>query len=164
MAEVKTEVSRMNKSIGAVPVLAVILIGDTKYPSAAYVVPCGFVGIKALVVRLPEDSSEEEVLKSVSGFNDDPCVHGILVELPLPSHMDEQSILNAVSVEKDVDGFHPLNIGWLAMRGREPLSVPRRPKGCIELLHRYNFEIKGKRAVVIGRSNLFAEIKIITLE
>lgn len=119
MAEVKTEVSRMNKSIGAVPVLAVILIGDTKYSSAAYVVPCGFVGIKALVVRLPEDSSEEEVLKSVSGFNDDPCVHGILVELPLPSHMDEQSILNAVSVEKDVDGFHPLTKYWTACNARK---------------------------------------------
>ena len=68
--------------------------------------------------------------------------------------MDEQNILNAVSIEKDVDGFHPLNIGRLAMRGREPLFVPCTPKGCIELLHRYNVEIKGKRAVVIGRSNI----------
>ncbi|KAG7614655.1 NAD(P)-binding domain superfamily [Arabidopsis thaliana x Arabidopsis arenosa] len=101
-----------------------------------------------------EDSSEEEVLKYVSGFNDDPSVHGVLVQLPLPSHMDEQNILNAVSIEKDVDGFHPLNIGRLAMRGREPLFVPCTPKGCIELLHRYNIEFKGKRAVVIGRSNI----------
>ncbi|CAL9232630.1 unnamed protein product [Arabidopsis halleri] len=68
--------------------------------------------------------------------------------------MDEQNILNAVSIEKDVDGFHPLNIGRLAMRGREPLFVPCTPKGCIELLHRYNIEIKKKRAVVIGRSNI----------
>jgi len=68
--------------------------------------------------------------------------------------MDEQNILNAVSIEKDVDGFHPLNIGRLAMRGREPLFVPCTPKGCIELLHRYNIEFKGKRAVVIGRSNI----------
>ncbi|OAO99609.1 hypothetical protein AXX17_AT4G00760 [Arabidopsis thaliana] len=87
-------------------------------------------------------------------FNDDPSVHGVLVQLPLPSHMDEQNILNAVSIEKDVDGFHPLNIGRLAMRGREPLFVPCTPKGCIELLHRYNIEFKGKRAVVIGRSNI----------
>ncbi|CAH8273619.1 unnamed protein product [Arabidopsis lyrata] len=101
-----------------------------------------------------EDSSEEEVLKSVSGFNDDPSVHGILVQLPLPSHMDEQSILNAVSIEKDVDGFHPLNIGGLAMRGREPLFLPCTPKGCIELLHRYKIDIIGKRAVVLGRSNI----------
>lgn len=69
-------------------------------------------------------------------------------------HMNEQSVLNAVSIEKDVDGFHPLNIGRLAMRGREPLFVPCTPKGCIELLHRYGINIKGKRAVVIGRSNI----------
>lgn len=68
--------------------------------------------------------------------------------------MDEQKILNAVCIEKDVDGFHPLNIGRLAMRGREPLFVPCTPKGCIELLHRYNVEINGKKAVVIGRSNI----------
>lgn len=69
-------------------------------------------------------------------------------------HMNEQNILHAVSIEKDVDGFHPLNIGRLAMRGEEPLFVPCTPKGCIELLHRYNISIKGKRAVVIGRSNI----------
>lgn len=68
--------------------------------------------------------------------------------------MNEQNILNAVCIEKDVDGFHPLNIGRLAMRGREPLFVPCTPKGCIELLHRYNVDIKGKNAVVIGRSNI----------
>ena len=68
--------------------------------------------------------------------------------------MNEQNILNAVSIEKDVDGFHPLNIGRLAMRGREPLFVPCMPKGCIELLHRYGINIKGKKAVVIGRSNI----------
>ncbi|ESQ37714.1 hypothetical protein EUTSA_v10028771mg [Eutrema salsugineum] len=155
--EITVEVSRMNESIGVVPGLAVILVGDRK-DSATYVrnkkKACESVGIKSIEVRLPEDSSEEDVLKSVSGFNDDPSVHGILVQLPLPSHMDEQNILNAVSIEKDVDGFHPLNIGRLAMRGREPLFVPCTPKGCIELLHRYNFEIKGKRAVVIGRSNI----------
>lgn len=72
----------------------------------------------------------------------------------LYQHMNEQNILNAVSIEKDVDGFHPLNIGRLAMRDREPLFVPCTPKGCIELLHRYDIGIKGKRAVVIGRSNI----------
>uniref|UniRef100_A0A1J3GYE3 Bifunctional protein FolD 4, chloroplastic n=1 Tax=Noccaea caerulescens TaxID=107243 RepID=A0A1J3GYE3_NOCCA len=155
--EITIEVSRMKESTGVVPGLAVILVGDRK-DSATYVrnkkKACDSVGIKSFEVCLPEDSSEEEVLKSVSDFNDDPCVHGILVQLPLPSHMDEQNILNAVSIDKDVDGFHPLNIGRLAMRGREPLFVPCTPKGCIELLHRYNVEIKGKRAVVIGRSNI----------
>ncbi|XP_010419612.1 PREDICTED: bifunctional protein FolD 4, chloroplastic-like [Camelina sativa] len=155
--DIKTEVSRMKESIGVVHGLAVILVGENK-ESATYVrnkkKACESAGIQSFEVLLPEDSSEEEVLRSVSGFNDDPCVHGILVQLPLPSHMDEQNILNAVSIEKDVHGFHPLNIGRLAMRGGEPLFVPCTPKGCIELLHRYNIEIEGKRAVVIGRSNI----------
>lgn len=77
-----------------------------------------------------------------------------LVFFELYQHMNEQNILNAVCIEKDVDGFHPLNIGRLAMRGREPTFVPCTPKGCIELLHRYGISIKGKRAVVIGRSNI----------
>ncbi|KAL9430140.1 hypothetical protein AB3S75_025511 [Citrus x aurantiifolia] len=155
--EITGEVSRMKDAIGVVPGLAVILVGDRK-DSATYVrnkkKACQSVGINSFEVHLPEDTSEQEVLKHISVFNDDPSVHGILVQLPLPCHIDEQSILNAVSMEKDVDGFHPLNIGRLAMRGREPLFIPCTPKGCIELLHRYGFDIKGKRAVVIGRSNI----------
>ncbi|XP_030474362.1 bifunctional protein FolD 4, chloroplastic isoform X1 [Syzygium oleosum] len=155
--EISAEVSRMKEAIGVVPGLAVILVGDRK-DSATYVrnkkKACESVGINSFEVHLPEDSEEEDVLKFISGFNDDPSVHGILVQLPLPSHMNEQGILNAVTLEKDVDGFHPLNIGRLAMRGREPLFVPCTPKGCIELLHRYGIGIKGKRAVVIGRSNI----------
>ncbi|XP_010057539.2 bifunctional protein FolD 4, chloroplastic isoform X1 [Eucalyptus grandis] len=155
--EVSAEVSRMKEAIGVVPGLAVVLVGDRK-DSATYVrnkkKACESVGINSFEVHLPADSKEEEVFKFISGFNDDPSVHGILVQLPLPSHMNEESILNAVSIEKDVDGFHPLNIGRLAMRGREPLFVPCTPKGCIELLHRYGIGIKGKRAVVIGRSNI----------
>ncbi|EEF28564.1 bifunctional protein FolD 4, chloroplastic [Ricinus communis] len=155
--EITVEVSRMKDEIGVVPGLAVILVGDRK-DSATYVrnkkKACDSVGINSFEANLPEDSTEQEVLKFISGFNSDPSVHGILVQLPLPSHMNDQNILNAVSIEKDVDGFHPLNIGRLAMRGREPLFVPCTPKGCIELLHRYGVEIKGKRAVVIGRSNI----------
>lgn len=155
--EISAEVSRMKESIGVVPGLAVILVGDRK-DSATYVrnkkKACEGVGICSYEVCLPEDTTEEEVFNHISRFNDDPSVHGILVQLPLPSHMNEQNILNAVCLEKDVDGFHPLNIGRLAMRGREPLFVPCTPKGCIELLHRYGIEIKGKRAVVIGRSNI----------
>ncbi|BFG21930.1 hypothetical protein CerSpe_082040 [Prunus speciosa] len=155
--EINAEVARMKDAIGIVPGLAVILVGDRK-DSATYVrnkkKACDSVGINSFEVRLPEDSTEQEVLKFISGFNDDSSVHGILVQLPLPPHMNEQNILNAVSIEKDVDGFHPLNIGRLAMRGRDPLFVPCTPKGCIELLHRYGVPIKGKRAVVIGRSNI----------
>ncbi|CAH2063328.1 unnamed protein product [Thlaspi arvense] len=153
--EVGRQVSRMKKSIGAVPGLAVIHVGEKKRYDNDYDFTCSLVGIKAFPVRLAEDSSEEEVLNCVSRFNDDPRVHGILLHFPLPWHMDEHKVLSAVSIEKDVDGFHPVNIGRLAMRGREPLFVPRAPKGCIELLHRYNLEIKGKRAVVIGRDHTF---------
>ncbi|KAF6164006.1 hypothetical protein GIB67_028710 [Kingdonia uniflora] len=156
--EIASEISRMKETTGIVPGLAVILVGDRK-DSATYVrnkkKACEAAGIKSYEAKLPEDSTEEEVLKFISEFNDDPSVHGILVQLPLPRHMNEETILNAVRIEKDVDGFHPLNIGRLAMRGRqEPLFVPCTPKGCIELLHRYGIDIKGKRAVVIGRSNI----------
>ncbi|KAK8487103.1 hypothetical protein V6N11_084449 [Hibiscus sabdariffa] len=155
--EIGADVSKLKEAIGVVPGLAVILVGDRK-DSATYVrnkkKACESVGINSFEVHLPDDAPEEEVLKFISDFNADPTVHGILVQLPLPSHMNEQNILNAVTIEKDVDGFHPLNIGRLAMRGREPLFVPCTPKGCIELLHRYGVDIKGKRAVVIGRSNI----------
>ncbi|CAA0820784.1 Bifunctional protein FolD 4- chloroplastic [Striga hermonthica] len=155
--EIATEISRMKECTGFVPGLAVILVGERK-DSATYVrnkkKACESVGIKSFEVHLPEDCSEQEVLEYITGFNGDPSVNGILVQLPLPSHMNEQNILNAVCIEKDVDGFNPLNIGRLAMRDREPLFVPCTPKGCIELLHRYNVPIKGKRAVVIGRSNI----------
>ncbi|XP_077209938.1 bifunctional protein FolD 4, chloroplastic-like [Tasmannia lanceolata] len=155
--EITSEISRMKDEIGIVPGLAVILVG-TRKDSQTYVrnkkKACEAVGITSHEVNLQEDCTEEEVIKYISGFNNDPSVHGILVQLPLPRHMNEQNILNAVNIEKDVDGFHPLNIGRLAMQGREPLFVPCTPKGCIELLHRSGIDIKGKRAVVIGRSNI----------
>ncbi|KAJ8497474.1 hypothetical protein OPV22_008026 [Ensete ventricosum] len=155
--EVAAEIARMKDTIGIVPGLAVILVGSRK-DSQTYVrnkkKACKAVGINSYEVNLPEDCTEEEVLKHIANFNDDSSVHGILVQLPLPRHMKEENILNAVSIEKDVDGFHPLNIGRLAMQGRDPLFVPCTPKGCMELLHRYDIEIKGKRAVVIGRSNI----------
>ncbi|XP_028784286.1 LOW QUALITY PROTEIN: bifunctional protein FolD 4, chloroplastic-like [Neltuma alba] len=155
--EITDEVSRMKEAIGVIPGLAVILVGERK-DSATYVrnkkKACESVGINSFEVHLPEDTTDQEVLTHISGFNDDPSVHGILVQLPLPSHINEQNVLNAVRIEKDVDGFHPLNIGRLAMRGREPLFVPCTPKGCMELLHRYGVSMKGKRAVVIGRSNI----------
>ncbi|KAM7276264.1 hypothetical protein ACFE04_018130 [Oxalis oulophora] len=155
--EIKIEVSRMKEAIGVVPGLAVVLVGDRK-DSATYVnnkkKACDAAGITSFETRLPADATEQQVLDCVAEYNKDPQVHGILVQLPLPSHMNEQNILNSISIEKDVDGFHPLNIGRLAMRGREPLFVSCTPKGCIELLRRHGVQIKGKKAVVIGRSNI----------
>ncbi|KAF2306562.1 hypothetical protein GH714_019468 [Hevea brasiliensis] len=153
---IATEVRRMKESIGKVPGLAVILVGQRR-DSQTYVrnkiKACEEAGIKSLFHELPEDCPEDAVL-SVSSFNEDPTIHGILVQLPLPQHLDEVKILNALSLEKDVDGFHPMNMGNLAMRGREPLFIPCTPKGCIELLFRFGVEIMGKNAVVIGRSNV----------
>lgn len=155
--EIAGEIVKLKDATGVVPGLAVVLVGSRK-DSQTYVrnkkKACEAVGITSYEANLPEDSMEEEVIKQISVFNNDPSVHGILVQLPLPRHMNEENILNAVGIEKDVDGFHPLNIGRLAMQGREPLFVPCTPKGCMELLHRYDVEIKGKRAVVIGRSNI----------
>jgi 5,10-methylene-tetrahydrofolate dehydrogenase/methenyl tetrahydrofolate cyclohydrolase len=115
---------------------------------------CEEVGIASYGADLAETATEAEVLSVVQSFNRNPNVHGILVQLPLPKHIDEQKILGAISVEKDVDGFHPLNIGRLCMKGREPLFVPCTPLGCMELLERCKIPIKGKRAVVVGRSNI----------
>ncbi|XP_030490086.2 bifunctional protein FolD 4, chloroplastic [Cannabis sativa] len=155
--EISVEVARMKDAIGVVPGLAVIIVGDRK-DSATYVrnkrKACESVGIISFEVRLPEDATEQEVINHISEFNNDSSVHGILVQLPLPSHMNETNILDVVNIEKDVDGFHPLNMGCLAMRDREPMFVPCTPKGCIELLHRSGVSIKGKRAVVVGRSNI----------
>jgi 5,10-methylene-tetrahydrofolate dehydrogenase/methenyl tetrahydrofolate cyclohydrolase len=126
------------------PGLAVVLVGSRK-DSETYVrskkKACEEVGIDSFGTELPEDVSESELLKIVSEYNADPDVHGILVQLPLPKHINEQTILDAIDITKDVDGFHPLNIGSLAMRGREPRFVSCTPKGCMELLKRSGIEI-----------------------
>ncbi|KAG0456713.1 hypothetical protein HPP92_024501 [Vanilla planifolia] len=125
--EVASEVARIKALSGIVPGLAVILVGARK-DSQTYVrnkkKACEEVGIASFEACLPEDCTEEEVIEHISKFNSNPLVHGILVQLPLPRHLNEEKILNTVSIEKDVDGFHPLNIGRLAMQGREPLFVP----------------------------------------
>jgi len=157
--EIKEKVERM-KTIanGNTPGLAVVLVGERK-DSQSYVRSkkkmCAEVGIRSEGTDLPEDAKEEEVLKVVRAYNADPNIHGILVQLPMPKHINEERVLKEVSYEKDVDGFHPLNIGALSQRGREePRFVPCTPRGCIELLKRSNVEMKGKKAVVVGRSNV----------
>lgn len=151
------QVRRMKDSVGKVPGLAVILVGDRR-DSLTYVrnkvKACEDAGIKSLVTQFPQDCKQDDVIHALSTFNEDPSIHGILVQLPLPQHLDEGKILNVLKLEKDVDGFHPLNMGNLAMRGRDPLFIPCTPKGCIELLIRSSVEIMGKNAVVIGRSNI----------
>ena len=155
--EIKAEVEAMKEQYGKVPGLATVLVGARK-DSQTYVrmkkKACAEVGITSFGHDLPADISQEELLTVVRELNANPQVNGILVQLPLPDHIDDEEILGAVSLEKDVDGFHPLNIGRLSMKRRDPLFVPCTPKGCIELLDRTGVEIEGKRAVVLGRSNI----------
>lgn len=156
-SKIAAEVRQMKKCLGKVPGLAVILVGQRR-DSQTYVhnkvMACEEVGIKSLVTELPTGCAATDVQNAIMRFNKDPSIHGILVQLPLPQHLDERKILDAVCLEKDVDGFHPLNMGNLAIRGREPLVTPCTPKGCIELLIRSGVKIMGKNAVVIGRSNI----------
>ncbi|XP_047958450.1 bifunctional protein FolD 2-like [Salvia hispanica] len=156
-SEIAAEVSRLSQTYGKVPGLAVVIVGQRK-DSQSYVnmkrKACAEVGIKSLDIDLPENVSESDLIFKVHELNANPDVHGILVQLPLPKHINEEKILTEISLEKDVDGFHPLNIGKLAMKGRDPLFVPCTPKGCIELLTRHGITIKGKNAVVVGRSNI----------
>jgi 5,10-methylene-tetrahydrofolate dehydrogenase/methenyl tetrahydrofolate cyclohydrolase len=115
---------------------------------------CEKAGILSFGHRLPEEATQEEVEGLIRDLSADPTVHGILVQLPLPRHLDEEAILGSVALEKDVDGFHPINIGRLAMKGREPLFVPCTPHGCMVLLERAGAQIEGAEAVVLGRSNI----------
>lgn len=156
-SEIASEVRHLSTKYGKVPGLAVVIVGNRK-DSQSYVSmkrkACAEVGIKSFDVDLPEQVSEAELISKVHELNANPDVHGILVQLPLPRHINEERVLGEISLEKDVDGFHPLNIGKLAMKGREPLFLPCTPKGCLELLSRSGVTIKGKKAVVVGRSNI----------
>ena len=130
-AEIRAEVAQMKEKYGKVPGLAVVIVGS-RPDSATYVrmkrKACDEVGITSFHKELPETATEDELLKVVKDFNADPACHGILVQLPLPKHMNEEKVLAAISLEKDVDGFHPLNIGELALKGHEPLFMPCTPR------------------------------------
>ena len=156
-AEIKGEVDALRAKHGKVPGLAVVIVGDRK-DSQTYVrmerKACEEAGIESFHAELPASASEAEVLATVRKFNADARVHGILVQLPLPKGMNEERVLAEISLEKDVDGFHPENIGKLAMKGHEPLFAPCTPKGCVELLKRNGTVLSGKNAVVVGRSNI----------
>ncbi|KAK3041483.1 hypothetical protein RJ639_000460 [Escallonia herrerae] len=164
-SEIASDVRHLSEKYGKVPGLAVIIVGNRK-DSQSYVSmkrkACAEVGIKSFDIDLPQQVSEPELISKVHELNAHPDVHGILVQLPLPKHINEEKVLSEISLEKDVDGFHPLNIGKLAMKGREPLFLPCTPKainlscgqGCLELLSRSGISTKGKKAVVVGRSNI----------
>merc|ERR1719361_2229452 len=113
------------------------------------------VGFHSVDKDLPEDVSQDQLLKEIEALNNDPKVHAILVQLPLPKHIDEATVLKAIKVEKDADGFSALNIGNLCLKGGDPpLAIPCTPAGCIELLQRSGVDPSGKTAIVLGRSNI----------
>ncbi|CAA7388802.1 unnamed protein product [Spirodela intermedia] len=155
--EIAAEVRSLSETYGKAPGLAVVIVGSRR-DSQSYVATkrkaCAEVGIHSFDVDLPEDVSEADVIQKVHDLNSNPGVNGILVQLPLPKHINEENVLSEISIQKDVDGFHPLNIGKLAMKGRQPLFLPCTPKGCLELLSRSGITIKGKKAAVVGRSNI----------
>ena len=155
--EVAAKVAQRIAAGKSKPTLATVLIGD-RADSAAYVSSkqkaCAELGMGSVSQNLPADISQEDLERIIKSLNDDQTAHGILVQLPLPSHLNEERVLQLISVEKDVDGFSPINIGRLAQRGREPLFVPCTPNGCIYLLDHAGVPIEGANAVVLGRSNI----------
>lgn len=153
--EMAVKVAALKEKYGREPHLAVILVGEDP-GSVSYVTgkakASEVVGIKNTTIRKPVTISEKELLDLIDQLNSDVDVDGILVQLPLPSHIDENKVIEAISIEKDVDGFHPLNVA--ALWQKRPCTVACTPKGIIKLLREAGEDIAGKRAVVVGRSNI----------
>lgn len=152
---IKSLVPELEAKYGRVPCLCVIIVGDNP-ASRVYVRnkvrSTEYVGMKSMLIELPETVSEQELLMRIDQLNADPMVDGVLVQLPLPKHIDEEKVIDAIDCRKDVDGFHLGNVGalWLG----KPCVVPCTPKGVMELIASTGIELKGKHAVVVGRSNI----------
>lgn len=153
--EIAAEVLEMTTAGKQPPGLAVVLVGENK-ASQVYVSmkkkACQQAGIFSKEIRLAADISDHELLNTVHQLNNDPQIHGILIQLPLPGHLNEKEALNTIDPKKDVDGFHPINVGLLSLNTQE--FVPCTPLGIIEMLKRSNIDIEGKNALVLGRSNI----------
>ncbi|EPY33686.1 C-1-tetrahydrofolate synthase, cytoplasmic [Strigomonas culicis] len=155
--EIKAEVDVLREKYHKVPGLAAVIVGERK-DSQTYVrlkhkaaAECGFASFN---VELPGDVSQAELEAQIVKLNENPECHGIIVQLPLPKHIDENRALEVVQVTKDADALLPINVGLLHCKGREPLFLPCTPAGVIEMLQRTNIPIEGRRAVVLGRSNI----------
>ncbi|MFI5204831.1 MAG: bifunctional 5,10-methylenetetrahydrofolate dehydrogenase/5,10-methenyltetrahydrofolate cyclohydrolase [Flavobacteriales bacterium] len=153
--EIAVDVKEILKNKGKIPHLAAILVGSNG-ASVTYVnakiKACHEAGIKSSMVRLSDTVSEKELLEKIQELNNDDDVDGFIVQLPLPAHINENKIINAVKPEKDVDGFHPENVGRMALN--LPGFLPATPYGIIQLIQRYNIETTGKHCVVVGRSHI----------
>ncbi len=156
-AKVKEGAEYLRTEYNITPGLATVLVGerpDSRVYVASKQKACADLGMNSYGKTLPADISQGELLDVVEGLARDPNVHGILVQLPLPGHLDAETILRAVPIEKDVDGFSPLNVGRLSMKNREPMFVPCTPLGCLYLIDSVGTQIEGANAVVLGRSNI----------
>lgn len=155
--ELTVEVAEMVAAGKPKPGLATVLVGEDP-ASQSYVrskqKSSARVGIESFGFNLPAEASQAEIEGLVKELNEDPRVHGILVQLPLPSGLDEEKVLNIINLEKDVDGFHPVNIGRLAQKGREPTFVPCTPSGILYMMKKIGTQLDGANAVVLGRSNI----------
>ncbi|WP_294496462.1 bifunctional methylenetetrahydrofolate dehydrogenase/methenyltetrahydrofolate cyclohydrolase FolD [uncultured Gemmiger sp.] len=162
-AEAAAETAALKKQ-GITPCLAVILVGEDP-ASQVYVRgkarDCGECGIESRVIRLPESTTQQELLALVGQLAADRAVNGILVQLPLPGHIDEKAVIDAIPPEKDVDGFSPVNVG--RMQVGEPCYLPCTPAGCVRMIESTGVDIDGKHAVVIGRSNIVGKPAAILL-
>ena len=154
-AEIKAEVESMTANGAKRPHLAAILVGHDG-GSLTYVknkvLACEACGFKSTLIHLEDNTTEEELLQHVDRLNQDPDVDGFIVQLPLPSHISEQKVIEAIDYRKDVDGFHPVNVGRMAIG--LPCFISATPKGIMELLRRYKVPTSGKKCVVLGRSNI----------
>ena len=154
-AKLAEKTAKLKAETGQEPGLVVILVGDNP-ASQVYVRnkerSALAAGFRSEVVRLPESTSQEELLALIAKYNQDPAWHGILVQLPLPAHIDDEAVLLAIDPDKDVDGFHPTNMGRLW--SGHPLMIPSTPAGIMEMFREYKVDLEGKNAVVIGRSNI----------
>ncbi|MDX1648083.1 MAG: bifunctional methylenetetrahydrofolate dehydrogenase/methenyltetrahydrofolate cyclohydrolase FolD [Longimicrobiales bacterium] len=155
-AELKERVARVKEASGIVPGLATVLVGDDP-ASQMYVgmknKAAAAMGIHSRQITLPADTPQDELLGVVEGLNADPEIHGILVQLPLPDHIDDGAVIEAIDPAKDVDGFHPVNVGRLATDSGD-FFAPCTPAGVIEMLMRSGHDPNGKHVVVVGRSNI----------
>jgi methylenetetrahydrofolate dehydrogenase (NADP+)/methenyltetrahydrofolate cyclohydrolase len=157
LKELKEEVDKIKEKHGVVPGLVTILVGENP-ASVSYVTSkirtAQGLGYKEVQDNQPEDIEEEDLLALIDKYNKDDTIHGILVQLPLPKHVDEKKVLNAIDPDKDVDGFHPVNVGRLMIGGAEVKFPPCTPAGIQELIIRSGVKIEGAEVVVVGRSNI----------
>jgi len=155
--ELKSKVQELKEKINKVPGLTVIIVGEDP-ASQVYVrnkaKSCKETGMNSTVIELPAETSQAELLDTIERLNQDPDVHGILVQQPLPSHIEEYAVTMAIDPTKDVDGFHPENVGQMVLGNLDKCYISCTPYGILELLKRYEIETRGKHCVVVGRSNI----------